>query len=316
LDPAAHESRPAASSPAAGAGAAEKTEGEVIAYDKQGRPAIIRQVDEEAGKGRTIVKNEDGSKSVFGESTVTSLSTSSEEKVEKWTGALSSLQLRGLVHEVGQRLLKSSQLYHKRLEELESMGEKLNFKYFGLTSDATEKEIDNAYRKLARRMHPDKNGGTEEAKKKFQDMKERYEALKKRWREGGDSQPEEEDSAGNEKAKEKEEEKEKGEEEEAQAKKAIEGDDAPNEGEEGGVEQKDKEKEKKGEAIEYDPKDKSSMVETVQRMVKQLRNIDTQMQALMKEVERARSQFPEEAEEAKKEEGKREEGKREEAEER
>lgn len=36
------------------------------------------------------------------------------------------------------------------------------------------------YRKLAKKMHPDKNGGTESAKNRFQAMKERYEALKKK----------------------------------------------------------------------------------------------------------------------------------------
>merc|ERR1712146_14573 len=34
-------------------------------------------------------------------------------------------------------------------------------------------------------MHPDKNGGTEEAKQRFIQMKERYEALKKRRESGG-----------------------------------------------------------------------------------------------------------------------------------
>uniref|UniRef100_A0A7S1WF97 J domain-containing protein n=1 Tax=Alexandrium catenella TaxID=2925 RepID=A0A7S1WF97_ALECA len=35
-------------------------------------------------------------------------------------------------------------------------------------------------------MHPDKNGGTDEAKERFQEMKELYEALKERRRSGKD----------------------------------------------------------------------------------------------------------------------------------
>merc|ERR1719281_1042373 len=60
------------------------------------------------------------------------------------------------------------------------MGEQLNYHYFGLTADASDKDLDNAYRKLAKQMHPDKNGGTDAAKKRFQQMKERYEAIKKK----------------------------------------------------------------------------------------------------------------------------------------
>merc|ERR1712194_200497 len=194
---------------------------EVVAYDNKGRPTIVRQVDEETGTGRTVVRNEDGTKSVFGESTVQSLSSSNEEKAEKWTTALTTLQLRGLVHEVGQRLLEGSRVYHQKLAELDTMGEKLNYQYFGLEADASERDIDNAYRKLARQMHPDKNGGTEEAKKKFQDMKERYEALKKKISEAaGDAADEKKDEVKEEKEKGLEdEEKEKEEEEEKEKEK-------------------------------------------------------------------------------------------------
>merc|ERR1719188_2712542 len=52
--------------------------------------------------------------------------------------------------------------------------------FFGLSLEASDKDVDNAYRKKARQMHPDKNGGTDEAKKRFQEMKERYEELKKK----------------------------------------------------------------------------------------------------------------------------------------
>merc|ERR1719356_1620277 len=77
------------------------------------------------------------------------------------------------------------------------MGEHLNYIYFGLTADASDKDLDNAYRKLAKKMHPDKNGGTEEAKKRFQQMKERYEAIKRKRNEEGDSEnPNDEPDSG------------------------------------------------------------------------------------------------------------------------
>merc|ERR1712032_179904 len=84
---------------------------------------------------------------------------------------------------VGQRLVEGSKTYHDGLADLEKLYDQLNYLYFGLTSGSTEKDLDIAYRKLARKMHPDKNGGTEEAKRKFQNMKERYEALKKKFSE-------------------------------------------------------------------------------------------------------------------------------------
>merc|ERR1712217_331561 len=62
--------------------------------------------------------------------------------------------------------------------ELEHLSDSANYEYFGLSPSATERDLDNAYRQLAKKMHPDKNGGTEEAKMRFQAMKERYEALK------------------------------------------------------------------------------------------------------------------------------------------
>merc|ERR1712061_338345 len=63
--------------------------------------------------------------------------------------------------------------------------------FFGLAEDCSEKELDNAYRKFARSMHPDKNGGTEEAKEKFQQMKERYGSLKSKRGEAEDTSPKE-----------------------------------------------------------------------------------------------------------------------------
>ena len=50
---------------------------------------------------------------------------------------------------------------------------------FNLATDCTEKELESAYRRLAKAMHPDKNGGTEEAKEQFQVMRASYEEHKK-----------------------------------------------------------------------------------------------------------------------------------------
>jgi hypothetical protein len=51
---------------------------------------------------------------------------------------------------------------------------------FGLSEDMTDWDLDNAYRQLAKQIHPDKNAGTEESKENFQRMKERYDVLKAR----------------------------------------------------------------------------------------------------------------------------------------
>ncbi len=47
----------------------------------------------------------------------------------------------------------------------------------GVKKDATEKEIKQAYRKLARRYHPDVNPGNKEAEEKFKEISEAYEVL-------------------------------------------------------------------------------------------------------------------------------------------
>ena len=46
-----------------------------------------------------------------------------------------------------------------------------------------------SYRRLALRLHPDKNGGTAESNKRFLQMKERYETLKKRRKEDSTARP-------------------------------------------------------------------------------------------------------------------------------
>ena len=47
----------------------------------------------------------------------------------------------------------------------------------GVNKNATEKEIKQAYRKLARKYHPDVNPGSKEAEEKFKEISEAYEVL-------------------------------------------------------------------------------------------------------------------------------------------
>jgi len=227
--------------------------GECIACDEHGRPSIVRSVDAETRKGRTVVRNEDGSQRIFDDEAIVSLTGLNAEELTSFVESLTSHQLRGLVHEVGQRLLENSQLYHSRLAELERLGENLNFEFFGLASTASEKDLDNAYRKMAKKMHPDKNGGTDSAKRRFQDMKERYEALKKRLSGEDGSKDGDESPAGEEPEEEKKE-----------------------------------EKDEKSTSIEYDPSDKDCMAKTVTKMARQLKNIDIQMKVLVKELGRVK----------------------------
>ncbi|ATY63781.1 DNAJ domain containing [Cordyceps militaris] len=51
------------------------------------------------------------------------------------------------------------------------------YKIMGLEKDAGPDEIKKAYRKMAVKLHPDKNPGDEEAEAKFKDMQEAYETL-------------------------------------------------------------------------------------------------------------------------------------------
>lgn len=245
-------------------------DGEPIAFDGRGRATIARQLDSDSGQAKTVVLNDDGSIKEFDLQTVHELASKNKNEASRVLDDLTNHQLRGLVHEVGQRLLVSSQLYHKRLSELERLGDHLNFMYFGLDASASEKDLDKAYRKMAQKMHPDKNGGTEDAKKRFQHMKERYEKLKKRLNP----------------AAEEDEEKEK------------DGEGGGDEGEdgaakEGGDGQEEVEEEKgKSTSIEYDPSDRLSMEKTATKMLSQLKNVDIQMEVLVKELHRARSQVP------------------------
>src|SRR6187431_927974 len=51
------------------------------------------------------------------------------------------------------------------------------YKVLGVNKNATDKEIKSAYRKLARKYHPDVNPNDATAKKKFQEINEANEVL-------------------------------------------------------------------------------------------------------------------------------------------
>lgn len=65
------------------------------------------------------------------------------------------------------------------------------YKILGVAKDATEYEIKRSFRKLAIKMHPDKNLNDDDATKKFQDLREAFEVLsdpkkRKLYDEGGE----------------------------------------------------------------------------------------------------------------------------------
>eukprot|EP00971_Amphidinium_carterae_P292925 5815792-Amphidinium_carterae.1 len=142
---------------------------------------------------------------------------------------------------------------------------------------------------MAKQMHPDKNGGTEEAKKRFQDMKARYEALKERRTidcthmesssEGHNAPTEEEPKNSNEEADTSgkcddegaaQQDKLEGFEEDATPqRKEVYEEDSDCEAQK--QQKKSSLKEKK--SIEYDPADRNSLSSTAKDMVEQLRTL-------------------------------------------
>jgi hypothetical protein len=252
--------------------------GEAIAYNIRGEPIITRMVSSDTGVGITTVLNEDGTRATFGKNTLQSLTSSAESDACTWISGLTTLEVRGLVHELGQVLLSTSAVYQFHLERLKQLSEKSHYAYFGLEEDATDKEIDMAYRKLAKQMHPDKNGGTPEAKERFQQMKEKYEALKEHRAEHGPGQPKkekernQEDGGNSEKDDsdkadgDKEDGDREGDQEEPKRKEAYDED-----------EDDTREDDKNRSSISYDPTDQKSLSDTAVEMLQRLKAIEGTM---------------------------------------
>ena len=51
------------------------------------------------------------------------------------------------------------------------------YKILGVSKDASEEKIKKAYRKLARKWHPDINPGNNEAENKFKEISQAYDCL-------------------------------------------------------------------------------------------------------------------------------------------
>jgi len=271
--------------------------GEPIAYDQWGLPSIVRQVDGETGNARTVVRSLlDGSQYAFGKSTIDSLSTSSRRDAEVWVSQFSDQQMHGLVHEVGQRLLEHSQRYQAQIKDLERSNEALSYMYFGLSEDASDKELDKVYRQLAKKMHPDRNGGTEEAKQRFQNMKERYESLKRKLSEKKDDKNSGEETDKNlDEAltaeqhggfgghlEDGEAPREEGEASAPKRKEAYdEDDDLPQENDE-----------PKESFITFDPKNRDSMEKTMWQMLEQMQGFEAHSDKVMQELRKVKSQLP------------------------
>lgn len=129
---------------------------------------------------QTVVHNADGTLTAFGSTSMSSLLESEEKEVRELVDALTDLELKGLVHEFNLRLRSTGAECESLQQQLDMIVEMCDLLFFGLTRESTVKDLDKAYRKLAKIMHPDKNGSTEEANEAFLNLKKRYERLKKR----------------------------------------------------------------------------------------------------------------------------------------
>ena len=58
-----------------------------------------------------------------------------------------------------------------------AMNEKDYYEILGVSKDATEEEIRQAYRRLALKYHPDRNPNNKQAEEKFKEIVEAYEVL-------------------------------------------------------------------------------------------------------------------------------------------
>mmetsp|Transcript_125797 Transcript_125797/g.228296 ORF Transcript_125797/g.228296 Transcript_125797/m.228296 type:complete len:534 (+) Transcript_125797:94-1695(+) len=111
--------------------------------------------------------------------------------MRKWIASLPKCHLKGFDQELRFRLSDIWTEYSKMKAEHADYLENADYIFFGLDKTSTLKDLERAYRKLAKLMHPDKNGGSDEAKAKFQDLKERYEKLKQKMKNRGCKEVEE-----------------------------------------------------------------------------------------------------------------------------
>jgi len=161
--------------------AQETMRAKIVEVDEQGQPVIVR---EEDPNPRTIVTNEDGSRRAFGEAIVKALLANDTNKVTAWITSMTDRTLRGLINELSERFFILQRQLLRRREQLKEQQRSRGLALFSLEEDCTAKDLETAYRRLARSMHPDKNGGTEEAKERFQTMRARYEELKEQFEHG------------------------------------------------------------------------------------------------------------------------------------
>eukprot|EP00930_Biecheleria_cincta_P062070 TRINITY_DN47591_c0_g1_i1.p1 TRINITY_DN47591_c0_g1~~TRINITY_DN47591_c0_g1_i1.p1 ORF type:complete len:438 (-),score=82.67 TRINITY_DN47591_c0_g1_i1:65-1378(-) len=151
---------------------------EAVALDSNGVVVIQRQIYAEPQQAYTVIWNEDGSHCAFGQQTISSLLTNDAATTNAWLGLLTHRQLHGLVHEAGQRLEEQRHDYQSRRHSSEQAEVLESYALFGLDPEAaSDKDLEAAYRRLAKQLHPDKNGGTEEAKEQFQAMQARHDML-------------------------------------------------------------------------------------------------------------------------------------------
>lgn len=132
---------------------------------------ILRLTDPVSGKGHTRVEKDDGKTYVFDDEETAKYIKLEEGGKKEYMSNLCMLGMRGLVTELGQRLMDESQLFRQRRQERELLVQNSAFLFFGLDDGASKKDVQDAYKKKARQLHPDKNGGTDEANTKFQRMK-------------------------------------------------------------------------------------------------------------------------------------------------
>lgn len=224
--------------------------GSPLALDVHGRPSVSWYAVPETGSSVTLVRELDGAWHALNSGTVVPLLDATDEWLAAALLAVSDRMLHGLVHAAGRQLLEGSWAYHSMRQEWECLRADEGYAYFGVASNASDGELDNAYRRLARQLHPDKNGGTEAAKEEFQAMKERYEALKQRRGLREDAAGSAQEAAG-----------------------AAEEEEAP----------------EQGRRISYDPADRDSMASALQRLLPDLRSVRQQTAALSAELLRLRA---------------------------